>query len=392
MSRKCVRHGHLQGTAAKRIPAPRLPVLLFVALSGCSLPENTGALVDVPLDWRVEAVWTRGGTDDPTLQLSLLQPYQLAAVQGGAVAVLDWREAVIHVIDSLGTDQGTIGRKGDGPGELQRPFGIATTSDGGLAAIDPIVQRYVQWGPEGRPRDEGRAPAGIEGPRFTVGDGWIQVVVAGRDSAGARIYSLVRDFGDRQETLATSARAEYAVGDLPSCGGGDISSYPLLAPRIVWAASNERTAVSATSGYEVRVLEGGREIGRITRPIAPEVTDSALAAFHARGRHLNRCPLPPMEVVRAFGFAVEAPIIAGMVFAPDGSLLVARRVRGMEPVIDVFDVDLRYVGTLPKGFPMPAAFVGRQGFVSTELDSLDVPVVRFFRVIGGPTASSGGPR
>jgi hypothetical protein len=356
------------------------PALLVLACA-TETPPIEGA--DVPLPWTSTVEWTRGGSDDESLFLSSLPPDHVAALPGREVAVLDFREAVVRILDSTGADLRALGRRGSGPGELERPSGIAATPDGGLAALDFLSQRVIAWNADGAIGPELRAPDGLEDARFAVGDGWVQTVITGRDSTGNRIYTLLRDHGQRRDVLAVSARAEYAVGDLPTCGMAQITSYPLLAPRIVWASSGDLTAVSTTSEYEVEILRGTERVGTIRRPIVPEPTDSTIAAYHARGRNMGSCPLPPMEVVRAFGFAAETPVIAALTFTPDGELLVVRRVEGMAPVVDLFGADFAYRGTLPASFPIPAVFIDAERFVSIDRDSLDVPVVRQVRLSRG---------
>jgi hypothetical protein len=349
------------------------PTILALACGSETSPAD-GA--DVPLPWFTTAEWTRGGSGDASLFLTSLPPNHVAALPGGEVAVLDFREGTVRILDSTGADVRSLGRRGSGPGELERPFGIAATPDGGLAALDPLSLRIVRWNTIGSVQSELRAPEGLEEARFAVGDGWVQAVITDRDSAGHKMYALVRDHGTWRDVLATSSRAEYSVGDFPACGASRISSYPLLAPRIVWANSGNLTAVSTTSNYEVEVLRGTEPAGTIRRSILPAATDSTIAAYHARGRTMNGCPLPPMDVVRAFGFAPQTPVIAALAFAPGGELLVTRRVGGMKPVVDVFGEDLAYRGTLAEAFPLPTVFIDTERFVSIDRDSFDVPVVR----------------
>lgn len=50
----------------------------------------------------------------------------VASLGAGAFAVLDPLQAHVSLIDSLGRRTGTLGRRGDGPGEFRDPWAVAT--------------------------------------------------------------------------------------------------------------------------------------------------------------------------------------------------------------------------------------------------------------------------
>jgi hypothetical protein len=84
------------------------------------------------------------------------------------------------------------------------------------------------------------------------------------------------------------------------------------------------------------------------------------------------------------GFAPVLPLVGALTLAPDGSLWVRRgMVKGDAPVIDVFDPEGTYLGTLPPGSPFPTAFTPRGDVVAIEKDDLDVDHLVVYRVVRG---------
>jgi hypothetical protein len=78
-------------------------------------------------------------------------------------------------------------------------------------------------------------------------------------------------------------------------------------------------------------------------------------------------------MVDAQGFEEFLPAIHAIKLSPGGEIWVERGlVRGEPRIIDVFQ-DGRYMGTLPPGFPFPAAFPEQDRILTVEHDEFDVP-------------------
>ena len=67
----------------------------------------------------------------------------------GGVAVLDGQAAEIRLFDSEGEYQTSLGSKGRGPGELQRPNELALLPGDTLAVYDAAAMRITHFGPDG---------------------------------------------------------------------------------------------------------------------------------------------------------------------------------------------------------------------------------------------------
>ena len=164
-------------------------------------------------------------------------------------------------------------------------------------------------------------------------------------------------------------------------------------------------AYSDSAGYSIKLVAGdGAPIGTIARPISPEpvttevettVRDSAMAT-HERLYSDPANPQGPDQAppelmadmvaemrasIEGMRFNHEIPVVVSLRATWEGGLWVQRRREG-DPwegavgVIDVWNPDGRYVGTLPTGDPtMPDAF-GPDGLAAwVELDELDVPTI-----------------
>ncbi len=95
------------------------------------------------------------------------RPRQVVADPSGRMFVLDAGNSRVQVFDPDGEYIRTLGREGQGPGELSRPFGIAIAGDH-LVVHDFSNGRFVVWSLEGeyihdRRFEEGRGPSGLIG-------------------------------------------------------------------------------------------------------------------------------------------------------------------------------------------------------------------------------------
>ena len=83
----------------------------------------------------------------------------IAVNDDGTVYVLDQQAQHVRVFDSLGVYLETLGRRGQGPGELSRAEAIALLPDRRLVVRDPDNQRVAVFGPDPGETDEWRYTA-----------------------------------------------------------------------------------------------------------------------------------------------------------------------------------------------------------------------------------------
>ncbi len=102
---------------------------------------------DTPADGvrtvHLEEVWRRGGEDDDEVLFGVI--FQVQADPEGNVYLLDAQLSHVEVFDPDGEHVATLGREGDGPGEVRRPGDMYLTDDGrvGLGVSFPGRLVYV---------------------------------------------------------------------------------------------------------------------------------------------------------------------------------------------------------------------------------------------------------
>ena len=142
-----------------------LAVLAITAACGSEAAMESGrdVVVDTIGDTIVVrtlagSVWSGEATLEPELSIGQLEGPQeylfgrigsLAVSDSGTLYVLDSQVPEIRVFDRGGVYLRTLGRSGEGPGELSSPMAIAVLSDGRVLARDSRNQRVQVYTPEG---------------------------------------------------------------------------------------------------------------------------------------------------------------------------------------------------------------------------------------------------
>lgn len=161
-------------------PAPRrragllLVVSPLAVLAGCATEGETAgagrwqAVTDTLGDTVVVrtlqgSAWGGDARLVPEVEIGVLEgerPFmfgQIVAIAvgpDGAIHVLDRQVPEVRVFEPDGTFRGTIGRPGEGPGELRQPdSGLAVLPDGRVLVRDPGNARIQVFAPDGEPLD-----------------------------------------------------------------------------------------------------------------------------------------------------------------------------------------------------------------------------------------------
>lgn len=110
--------------------------------------------------------------------------------------------------------------------------------------------------------------------------------------------------------------------------------------------------------------------------LANAIIEEEIESITIRG-----CTIPGAERAKVLGHQCVLPVIADVAIGPDGHIWVHRHIPGPESdKIDVLTIEGDYVGTILYGEPFPVAFAGEDRIVELTQDSLDVPVIRTYRV------------
>ena len=401
---------------------------LAIAAGACSdVPDDT-LDTDRPLTAEFVEVF-RVGDMDPPDWAQFGTPPSLGFDGRGNLFVLNPDAAVVAVLDRNGGLVRTLGRRGEGPGEFTGPDDIYVWRDGTVVVADRGSGTYVVFAPDGSFDRQVNMSAGhvadygmmafrsgarphpgavalvahgmsnvvqeqfrrIESPNPTIGPRGLERLTLG--STGTTAEPIVR---------AGEVRAPASGGEVSGATDEPRRFDPGLRFDVLPDGS---VAYSDSAGYSIKLVAGdGAPIGTITRPISPEpvtteiettVRDSAMAEFErlygdpANPQGPDRAPPEFMAQmvaelradIEGMRFNHEIPLVLSLRATREGGLWVRRRREG-DPwegavgVIDVWNPDGRYVGTLPPDDPpMPDAF-GPDGLAAwVELNELDVPTI-----------------
>ncbi len=397
-----------------RGPAAMLGLLLvggaapLAAQQKVVLPERDRPLAGTPVQ-----VFAVGAEEGESWEM-LNEVESVAFDRADNLFVLDRGGARVLVFDARGRFVRQIGKKGEGPGELQVPMGMALLADGTVVVADLASRAFSLFRPDGTflrsvtsgqgamlgrdlrahpsggvvglgrpmPRLEGTGmrTATLPGPEITVH------TLAG--AGGARtLYRIPQPAMLQQTAGGTAERRTMQVR---------VAGPPTFAPPSLWGVlPNGGLAVSHTSGYTVRVTDpSGRVVRYVQRPMRtrrPTEADRERARDRLReqmrsgrgritisvggpGRVGGGVPrgTSPQEIeqrVREMRFADTIPALQGMTVASNGTLWIERTPRnvGDPGPIDVVTPAGQYRGTLTgQRLPRAISASGRAAYVDLD--------------------------
>ena len=356
-----------------------LSLSLAIALSACTRPADTTAPAaertdsagvqlitnrgpDRPLAMTFTPRLTLGGKDEGPESFFRLGRGSVAIDRQGNIHVLDFEAKTVPIFDSTGKFLRTLGRPGDGPGELQFPSGVRVTSDGIVTVFDFSKDGVLRWGPDGTvlPSTRITTKSPPQDIAFTS-EGTLSSWTSFGEETKVERSVLQLERGGSAEELAALNRPQPNILEFKGCGIM-MRLPPLFSPEIAWSTNGSRIAWVDSIPYEIAVRDPGGRHARVRRDVTPRETSLELArrevgdSMRVRASTI-RCAVGPEEVASSRGFAPVMPTIRSVVVAPDGALWVQRMAPRLDPaMIDVFTATGDYRGTLPAGSPMPLAF------------------------------------
>jgi hypothetical protein len=317
----------------------------------------------------------------------------IAAAPDGSLYVLDSRAAELIALAPGGRVRWRAGREGAGPGEFIHGTGLQWM--GGLLAFRDLENhRLSLWDPSGRTVGEVPLPRF----RFPGYPGWIgmldtglvaaaippQAPFAGSGPARQGVLVLARSGSARADTLLRFAFPPTRMRQAP--GGGRLPSFPPMAAYPNFAVSAEGLFVVPDGGrYRIEGFDlRGRRTVTLTGPEAtPPVTQADRRAYLR-----DRLPAERADA----GFPDRFPAVAELYAGSDGTLLV--RTFWKQDSAVRWDRWSARDGRFMHSFTLPEsvkdATPAGDRVYAVQLDSLDVPVVRTFR-LGGSDRCPGPP-
>jgi hypothetical protein len=335
--------------------------------------------------------------------------------------VLDRGNQRVLVFDRAGAFVRQIGKKGDGPGELQLPMGMALTAGGTLAVLDLGHRNLSLFGRDGRylrsvPLGEGAgiaqgalaahpsgAVAGIFRPLPMPGAG----TRSGTFTVTPALTRIPLEEGGRPATLfemPDGTTLQQNVGGTSSARQITmrVAAPPVFSPPRLWGILPDGSYVVAhTPGYTLKVLDANgrvvRAIQRAQRVRLATDADRERAREEQRerlrsGRGMIRfstggggpavSSLSSAEIeqrVREMRFADTIPALRGLTISPAGKLWIERvgAEWGKDGPIDLVTAQGGYAGTI-RGQKRPDAISssGRAAYLERDENDVERVVVK----------------
>jgi hypothetical protein len=380
-----------------------LAVLAVVVMStpAGAFIDNPGGPADGVQTLSPTEKWRAGGEDDDIFFGSV---GRVLAGPAGTVLVLDTQLSQAQVYGRDGTWLRTVGREGDGPGEVRGPADMWTLPDGRLCIAQSFPGRLVYLDPDGTPAGQAQYQPAGKPATFTV-------AVGGRPAPAGMILAGIRfnqsggpqaeqtfflsscDVEGREQTvfLEKSYAINYADFRLDEAA----MDFVWVDRMDVDAEGNVYTA-PVRDRYLIRVQDPeGNVLREFGRPITmPERTErertTATKILEGVGANYQ---VPVREIT----IEDHEPAISGLHVRPDGEVWVRTPVNevpdGAFTIFDVFDREGQYVRQVVLDIPGDAgrdrpyllrdgrlvvvlgeldAWLGQQG---VESDNADAPVL-----------------
>ncbi len=427
--------------------------LATIGCRGDAGPGETGSAAagldspDIPLAPGVEEVYTVGVLDGAEWEM-FGSVVGAAFGEDGTLYILDNDAGHVVTVDRAGQFVRTISNKGEGPGELSQPIGLAVFSDGGIGVND--LTRGIQF--FGRDGEFLREAAfnmtdGAPGnPIYALPDGTILSAeliggslsrLLGGDDAEPEGRPIRRYRLDGTHDVFHAAwpgppgeetETETQAGNVLMVMSG-LEAFPL--PLSFGVLRDGRVALADSVGYRIKILDAsGQVTATLERPIPPvavtdEIRDAErehrLAALAeggsggAGGRFIISSTVSiggtagrggsvglDSEAMRrmredrieSMVFPEEVPVISRLAVDWSDRIWVQRSALPGEPgPTDILTPDGQYFGTIaPDALRIPAAF-GPDGLLAyIEADELGVQRVRVVRLAGDQSPETIGAR
>lgn len=412
----------------------RQPASLVALLAiSCGEASVTGSqAADVLLGVTTEQVYTVGSVSGEDWE-TLSRVANVAFDPSGNLYILDEGAYRVVVVDQEGNLVRTVGREGDGPGELAGPMTSAVLDDGRLVVFDMgLPGAFEVYGPDGSfvtsttvdilAGTPGQILLPLPDDRL-VSTGGMKIRMAGQGEPDEpdgddhlRDIDVFHLDGSEKEVLyrAWNLPPAEQVDEITATNAEGRREFTMAMQRMraftpqlhLATLSDGRVAVVDSVGYRVKLIApDGTVFTTIGRPIEPEPVTGAIqeaererrieAASSAAG---TRIRIGGMDLggevdaeqlreqmlarIETMIFPDEIPAIADMAVDPEDRIWVARTVPGGDGPIDLMTSAGDYLGTLPTDGPrIPDAF-GPGGLMAyIETDEMDVPTVRVVRLV-----------
>ena len=299
------------------------------------------------------------------------------------VYVFDRQAHHVRVFDDEGVYVGTLGRRGEGPGELGRAGAIAVLSDGRLLVRDPGNMRVQVFDPASGETDEWEYNSGntyrpgaplhtdVRGRTFLLTSdqsGDDIVIVLGQD--GTHLDTLPEPSGDHEPVMV---RAEHTTAESSS----RVSAPVPFTPRFFWAVHpTGHFLTGLSSDYRIDLVrdDGVLRIERDYEPVP--VSDGERDYWRESTVQMIRFTVPDWTWDGP-RIPDQKPIFTELLAGRDGRIWVTLSTAGQRVENEDYDPE--------NPFSQPVTWPE-----STRYDVFE-PDGTYLGVVAPPDAFSGGP-
>jgi len=294
---------------------------------GITIVSNPRAPLYGPGVLALEENLSIGGAHD-TNEYAFARAWYIAVNDNGDIFVMDQGDACVKAFSKNGTYLRSIGRKGQGPGELQNPSTIHLTSDGRLIFEDFYrgLNIFLQDGTFST---------------FIPTTGFVDILTTPSGQIVAHMNTVKFDKPGKELRVFDGALKEQAVFNFVPDEPRDPQIVRPFAGGFCWAltAGND-LAVSFKGDYEIDILSlDGRLRRRIRKEFDPvEITPEEIVGIQQRLRG-RKADIPAAHAA-----------VQGLATDDEGRLYVKtyeRTADGRSVYYDVFDKDGRCLVKLP---------------------------------------------
>lgn len=335
---------------------------------------------DRRLAWTARERFTIGPALDGSSAFFRVFPWTVDSDRDGRIYVLDVGNYIVRVFDAEGQFLREFGGRGGGPGEFERPVGLAVDQDGLLVIADVGKASLLHMDTDGNLVDQTHldgklGPIATAGPALLVSSGWASEVYR---------LDIVREDGTTTNLADLGEPGMIRYADCKM----SVPGRPFFAPVVTFSAAGNRFAFNHVPEYEIVVFSGTNRRQLIRRAIAPirieegEALESEEVQLGFRITWgSNECKISPRGVLEARGYARQVSPVAAISMRPDGQLWVSRRTElDGKGRIDVISPEGDYLGTLPEEFPFPTAWQSQDQYLVYGVSPVGIPYLTAFEI------------
>lgn len=387
-------------------PGPLILLLSVLPIVACGDEEPARQTDAVPI-WESIGEIRIGSVEDPEYALTYVSDLEVA--DEGSIYTLHPQEQIVRRFDSAGTRLGTIGGKGDGPGEFQNAYSMGFVGDT-LWVLDFNGYEFSLFGPDGQVIRSFGVPFGstedfmeAQPPRARglLDDGTIHGappafshLIAEGVLTHDRPYLLDAE-GNVMDTLPAVpfGESQWAIFDPDDPRRGGMYRSQPFAEGPIWSfVPGERAIIVVDREIPADGVEPVVEVSKLSfdgdtvfsvsvpyepQPIEPAEVDSIMATAVPEDGLLGVTRAKAMEWARAtLHVPPHKPGVTGMMLTDEGAIWLGRHPNDSgRKFWTILDADGAAIGDLELRSTFRPMAVGSDMVWGVETDELDVPYV-----------------